>query len=76
MKLTIGSVLTLLFFCLPKSLESDFHSKIVGGLFATENQFPHQIAILHNGVLRCGGSIISASWILTAAHCLLARKGM
>lgn len=74
MKFLIGLVLLFVVSCLSRKLDLDYNSKIVGGYFANDNQFPHQVAILHKGRLRCGGSIISESWILTAAHCLLARR--
>jgi secreted trypsin-like serine protease len=45
--------------------------RIFGGNFAKDNQFPHQIAIIYKKQLRCGGSIISFTWCLTAAHCVL-----
>ena len=54
----------------------DADRRIVGGDYAKENQFPHQIAILYNGGLRCGGSIVNASWIVTAAHCVVEGSGM
>ncbi|KAL9701985.1 hypothetical protein quinque_005426 [Culex quinquefasciatus] len=49
-------------------------SKISSGSIALTQQFPHQAAILINfpdgsGTL-CGGTIISSTFILTAAHCL------
>ncbi|XP_058835972.1 transmembrane protease serine 9-like [Topomyia yanbarensis] len=49
-------------------------SKIAGGSIANKQQFPYQAAILINfpdgsGTL-CGGSIVSATFVLTAAHCL------
>lgn len=47
--------------------------RIVGGSEATTNQFPHQAALIINtdeGQFFCGGSIISTSIILTAAHCI------
>ncbi|XP_053687228.1 brachyurin-like [Sabethes cyaneus] len=49
-------------------------SKIAGGSVANQQQFPYQAAIMINfpdgsGTL-CGGTIIAATFVLTAAHCL------
>lgn len=58
--------------------ENEYDERIVGGQTARPNQFPHQISIRKkisvNGTIgwfyhRCGGSIISRRWIITAAHC-------
>jgi len=43
--------------------------KIIGGQPATLGQFPHQAAIIINNSGFCGGSLICANWVLTAAHC-------
>ncbi|KAL5292135.1 hypothetical protein ACFFRR_011134 [Megaselia abdita] len=53
---------------------SDFlpESRIIGGYLANLGQFPYQVALqisTPQGSLFCGGSIIDAEWILTAAHC-------
>lgn len=53
-------------YCAAKNLSP----KIVGGQFAAKNQFPHQVAIMYGGGLRCGGSIYNKNWIITAAHCV------
>lgn len=45
-------------------------SRIFGGNFAKENQFPHHAALFYFEMYQCGGSIISTKFILTAAHCL------
>lgn len=58
----------LLGVCSAKSVED---TRIVGGEFAEINQFPHQVALLYHKSLRCGGSIISPTFILTASHCLV-----
>lgn len=51
--------------------------RIIGGSVARPGQFPFQISLrgrrIVNGTVifrhRCGGSIISDRWIITAAHC-------
>lgn len=61
--------LNLITFCASNPLVDDV--KIVGGDFAKENQFPHQIALYNKGSFRCGGSIYNEQWIITAAHCVV-----
>ena len=43
--------------------------RIVGGTPTTINVVPWQVLLIAGGKL-CGGSIISSTWILTAAHCV------
>lgn len=38
--------------------------RIVGGDFAEENQFPHQVALFYGSYFLCGGSIIAKQFIL------------
>jgi len=45
------------------------NEKIVGGVEATPNSFPWAVIVLIDSSYICGGSIISRSWVLTAAHC-------
>ncbi|KAL3477288.1 trypsin-like cysteine/serine peptidase domain-containing protein [Aspergillus californicus] len=42
---------------------------IVGGDDASITDYPYQIALLQNGQLICGGSIISTQYVVTAGHC-------
>ncbi|XP_052838492.1 trypsin-1 [Drosophila gunungcola] len=44
-------------------------SRIIGGQFAAPGQFPHQVSLQLNGRHHCGGSLISETMIVTAAHC-------
>ncbi|XP_002139018.3 trypsin 3A1 [Drosophila pseudoobscura] len=44
-------------------------SRIIGGEFAGPGQFPHQVSLQLKGRHHCGGSLISDTMIVTAAHC-------
>ena len=44
---------------------------IVGGAAAAEGAYPFMAAITDNsGFQFCGGSVISSTWVITAAHCV------
>lgn len=47
---------------------------VVGGTIAAPGEFPHMVGLGKynsdgNFILECGGTLISHSWILSAAHC-------
>uniref|UniRef100_A0A182PRT1 Peptidase S1 domain-containing protein n=1 Tax=Anopheles epiroticus TaxID=199890 RepID=A0A182PRT1_9DIPT len=44
--------------------------RIVGGSKTTIENVPYQVSLRYFNNHICGGSIISHSWVLTAAHCL------
>ncbi|XP_011693610.1 PREDICTED: chymotrypsin-1-like [Wasmannia auropunctata] len=48
----------------------DEPERIVGGDMATLGQFKYQVSLQSYGEHICGGSIISSTHILTAAHCV------
>jgi secreted trypsin-like serine protease len=43
---------------------------VVGGKDANISEVPYQVSLMHENSFICGGSIISKSYILTAAHCV------
>lgn len=44
-------------------------NRIFGGSETTIEMIPWQVSLRHNSRHHCGGAIIAAQWILTAAHC-------
>lgn len=60
----------------PTEQPRDF-KRIVGGQEATPGEIPWQVALVAQptGDLFCGGSILSESWVITAAHCLAELRG-
>jgi secreted trypsin-like serine protease len=60
---------------------SDAGTNIVGGSPAAPGQFPWTAALVRRGPaptagFTCGASVLSRSWVLTAAHCLLDYQGI
>ncbi|XP_061398826.1 serine protease SP24D-like, partial [Musca vetustissima] len=49
-------------------------SRIVGGATASEGQFPHQVSLKFLNQHNCGGSILTSTYIVTAAHCVMIGK--
>nr|XP_031363631.1 plasminogen-like [Lonchura striata domestica] len=44
-------------------------SRIIGGRPCSVAQRPFQVALTKRGQILCGGSLVAAQWVLTAAHC-------
>ncbi len=47
-----------------------YDPKIVGGSPSAAGSWPWQVQLSFSGGWTCGGSILSADWIVTAAHCV------
>ncbi|KAM9211697.1 kallikrein-14-like [Leptosomus discolor] len=50
-------------------VQDEDESRIIGGQPCSINQRPFQVALLKRGQILCGGSLVDAQWVLTAAHC-------
>uniref|UniRef100_A0A8C2UK28 trypsin n=1 Tax=Chinchilla lanigera TaxID=34839 RepID=A0A8C2UK28_CHILA len=46
----------------------DDDDKIIGGYTCQKNSLPYQVS-LNDGSHRCGGSLITDQWVVSAAHC-------
>ncbi|XP_066154337.1 trypsin-7-like [Euwallacea fornicatus] len=49
--------------------EEDVDERIVGGNPVNILEYPYQVSLEYFHRHRCGGSIISETWVLSAAHC-------
>lgn len=61
-------------FATPRILNPEISSNpyIIAGLYAGPGQFPWQVSLKNSTEAHfCGGSIINAQYILTAAHCVI-----
>lgn len=57
--------------CVDEPQTTERNDEIVGGTATTIAQVPWQVALTTNsGFQFCGGSILNASWVLTAQHCV------
>uniref|UniRef100_A0A1A9WSE0 Lectizyme n=1 Tax=Glossina brevipalpis TaxID=37001 RepID=A0A1A9WSE0_9MUSC len=71
MKFFIATVLALLQLGVEgKDFQPLLEPRIVRGRNATLGQFPYMVSLRYRNSHICGGSIISANYILTAAHCV------
>ncbi|KAL7736461.1 hypothetical protein ACLKA6_019663 [Drosophila palustris] len=52
-------------------LDLNLNGRIVGGSPTTISSHPWQVSLQRSGVHFCGGSVISSTMVVTAAHCLL-----
>lgn len=57
----------------------DIESRIVNGKASARGQFPFYVFLevqMAGGRARCGGSLISTEWVMSAGHCLKGAKSV
>jgi trypsin len=47
------------------------HEAIVGGTLAASGEFPFIVSLQRSGSHFCGGSLLDATTVITAAHCFV-----
>uniref|UniRef100_A0A8C3X725 Transmembrane serine protease 13 n=1 Tax=Cyanoderma ruficeps TaxID=181631 RepID=A0A8C3X725_9PASS len=59
---------------LPPACGQRISGRIIGGKETSVNKWPWQVSVQYGPIHICGGTIIDAQWVLTAAHCFFIMK--
>jgi trypsin len=73
-RLLLCGVLACAALLVPAAARADVQPKVVGGSSASTSQYPWQAALLRNGQIWCGGSLITTRIVLTAGHCVVGQS--
>uniref|UniRef100_A0A672V5C0 Peptidase S1 domain-containing protein n=1 Tax=Strigops habroptila TaxID=2489341 RepID=A0A672V5C0_STRHB len=64
---SLWALLSVLLF--PPACGQRISGRIIGGKETSVSKWPWQVSVQYGPVHICGGTIIDAQWVLTAAHC-------
>ena len=72
----LGATLLIGLLALPAAAYADGpHAQIVGGTQAAPGEYPAQ-AFVESSIGACGGSLVAATKVLTAAHCVFGEENL
>ncbi len=54
--------------------ERFIQKRVTHGDYATDTEWPWMVSVQYDGEHRCGGTLISERWVLSAAHCFKDRN--
>ncbi|XP_039962956.1 seminase-like [Bactrocera tryoni] len=73
LKLVISAFM-FLWLCHRTTLAAKASLRITGGRTTTIARAPYMVQIRYNGKFECGGTLISTTHVLTAAHCIKGKR--
>uniref|UniRef100_A0A8C3THD4 Transmembrane protease serine n=2 Tax=Chelydra serpentina TaxID=8475 RepID=A0A8C3THD4_CHESE len=68
------SVLSLIDCGIRRSKSLSYTDRITGGMSAQDGEWPWQASLQLSGIHRCGATLISDTWLVTAAHCFKGQQ--